>query len=415
MTQQTTLNHAAAQAALKEYYDINKVQELVYKDAPFFGLLPKKEAGFGNGYVIPMQSARTGGTSASFARAQANKAALITERFVLQPAYFYTTANLSSFLMEDSLKDKASFINAATFAVNDAYQRCSQGIQTQLFRNGTGSIGQVSSITSGVISLVDIDSVVNFERNMVLNICATDGSAVATAALGYVIAVDRNLGKVTVSAALGSTAGDPDGTWTGSGSAGYYIVENGNLNATISGVTAWVPSSAPGATSFFGLDRTSDTTRLGGVRYSATGLSVEEGIINGLSLLNREGGNADYAFVNHTMFSNLQKAVGARSVVIQPWGSEGEKPVISYKGIVFESSAGPITVIADRNMLPNKVMLMEMDSWELISTGMAPHIQTFGSSGSWFRDASTDGAEIRIVSYSQLGCKAPGHNCLVSF
>lgn len=412
MTSYKTLDHAAMQSALKEYYDSQKLMELTYKDAPLFGLLPKKEAGFGNGYPIPMQSARTSGSSANFTQALANKQALLTERFLLTPAYYYTLANLSNFLMEDSANNKASFINAATHIVNDAVKRCSFGIQSQLFRNGTGSIGVVGSISSGVITLADDSQVVQFERNMALNICATDGSAVATAAIGYVVAVDRALGKVSVSATMGGAVADPDGTWTGS--AGYYIVENGNLNSTIKGVSAWVPASAPSSASFFGLDRTGDITRLGGNRYDGTGLPIEEALINAISLTNREGGNPDYAFVNHKTFSALQRSIGAKAIIVNPFDDAGGKPVISYKGILFESSEGPITVMADRNVQANTAHLMEMDSWELVSTGKAPHIVTFGANGDFFRDATADGAELRVASYAQLGCNAPGHNCHVT-
>ena len=52
----------------------------------------------------------------------------------------------------------------------------------------------------------------------------------------------------------------------------------------LSGLGAWLPSSAPGSTdSFFGVNRSSDATRLGGIRFDGSSLPLEEALIGAAS------------------------------------------------------------------------------------------------------------------------------------
>ena len=73
------------------------------------------------------------------------------------------------------------------------------------------------------------------EVNQVLQANATDGGT-PRAALGYVIARNVVAGTITVSATTwGGAAGSPT-NWTG----GDYLLVQGDNNATISGLQAWL-------------------------------------------------------------------------------------------------------------------------------------------------------------------------------
>ena len=55
-----------------------------------------------------------------------------------------------------------------------------------------------------------------------------------------------------------------------------------------------------------------------------------------------------------------------------------------------------------------------MDTWKLYSLKPVPHIQKPDGLMA-LRRATADGIEVRIASYAQLGCKAPGWNGKVKF
>jgi hypothetical protein len=70
--------------------------------------------------------------------------------------------------------------------------------------------------------------------------------------------------QITLTANLNSVSGV---------ASGDFIVPEGDLVTPgtylcMAGLQDWIPASAPGATAFFGQDRTADTTRLGGQRQA---------------------------------------------------------------------------------------------------------------------------------------------------
>ena len=276
---QTYLDLIAMNAALKELYDGQSIENLAYADNPFLAMVPKKTE-FGGKYLpIPIITGVSQGRSATFTTAQTNQTSVQIQSFLLTRKSDYSIATIDNQTMLASKTDKMAFLEGAKLVVDGAIRSATLSLSSALFRSGTGSIGQISSIAVGVITLSDPNSVVQFEVNQVLQADATDGG-VPRAALGYVIAVNRSAGTITVSATgLGGAAGSP-ALWA----ANDYLLVQGDVNAKISGLAAWIPTTAPGATAFYGVDRSVDVTRLGGVRYDGSAQSIEEALVDGSNL-----------------------------------------------------------------------------------------------------------------------------------
>lgn len=405
MTAQTQLNLTAMNAALKELYDDQTVQNLVYSDNPLMAMVPKKTNFGGKNKPIPIIIAASQGRSANFSNAQTNKAATEIDAFALTRAKDYSLADIDNETMLSSQTDKMAFLEGAKVLIDGAFRSIVNSAASALFRAGTGSIGAIGSIASGVITLSNAEDVVQFERNMVLQANATDGGASPRAALGYVIAVNRSAGTVTVSdTAITGTAASPSG-WT----AADFLLVQGDNNAKISGLAAWVPAAAPGATAFFGVDRSVDPTRLGGVRYDGSAQSVEEAFIDAASLVGREGGMPDCAFVNFTAYSALEKALGSKVQYVDLKGPAE----ISFRGIMINGPKGPIKIIPDRNQKPQVAHLIQMNTWCLESLGDCPQILRYGDGLEMLRLSSSDAGEVRIGYYGNLRTNAPGWNCHV--
>lgn len=310
--------------------------------------------------------------------------------------------------------------------MDTGFRNISNDLALDLYGDGSGARGFISSITTGVIVLANSASVVNFEVGMTLvsfSISSTTATQSTSAALGYIIAVNRSSGTVTVSATAGGSAGTPT-NW--STSFPYLAVQgdvsfaSGGLAAgsalKVSGLAAWLPFTAPGSSdSFWGVNRSTDVTRLAGVRFDGSGESIEEALIDASSLVAREGGMPDMAFMNFGSYAALEKSLGSKVQYVDVKHDEAD---IAFAGIRIHAPYGPITVIPDKNCqsLDGSPLcyLLQMDVIKFRSLGKAPHILTYGLEGlEGLRVGNADALEIRIGYYGNLVDCAPGWSCVV--
>lgn len=399
------LNLSAMNAALKELYDGQVVENLVYADNPFLALVPKA-TDFGGKYKpIPIITGVSQGRSSTFSYAQSNQSAVQIQSFLLTRASDYSLATIDNQTMLASRTDKMSFLEGAKLVVDGAFRSVTNSLASALFRSGTGSIGQVGSITSGVITLSNAADVVQFEVNQTLQANATDGGT-PRAALGYVIAVDRTAGTVTVaSSGLGGTAASPSG-WA----ASDYLLVQGDNNLKIKGLAAWLPAVAPtSGDNFFGVDRSQDVTRLAGLRYDGSAQSIEEAAIDSSSLLAREGGKPDVMITNFASYAALEKSLGSKVQYIDMKGPAE----IAFRGIMINGANSMIKVFPDRNCPAQVGYLLQMSTWKLNSLGDAPQILRYGDGLEMLRVSNADAGEVRIGYYANLATNAPGWNSYV--
>lgn len=408
MSYQTTLNLTAMNGALKELYDGQTVDNLVYADNPFLAMVPKL-TDFGGKYrPIPIITGVSQGRSATFSYAQANQSSVQIESFLLTRVSDYSIAQIDNQTMLASATDKMAFLEGSKVVIDGAIRSATLSATSALYRSGTGSIGQIGTIGSvgtGIIALSNPNDVVQFELNMVLQANATDGG-VPRAALGYVIAVNRSAGTITVATSgLGGNAANPS-LWQ----ADDYLLVQGDVNLKMSGLAAWIPASAPGATSFFGVDRSVDTVRLGGVRYDGSAQSIEEALIDASSLTAREGGRPGHCMVSFASYSALEKALGSKVQYVDLKGPAD----IAFRGIAVNGANSVIKVIPDRSCQPYTGYLLQMDTWKLCSLGDLPQILRYGDGLEMLRVYNADAGEVRVGYYGNLACQAPGWNCNVT-
>jgi len=386
-------------AALKQHYQDLTVKNLVYKNRPFMAMLKKYEKFGGLNMPVPLIYGSPQGRSATFSNALNQKTNSQLKAFTITRASDYALANIQNEVLEASQGDADAFMKASTTEIDGAFMSVTNSIASSLYRSGTGSIGKISSgsnVATPTITLADINDIVNFEVGMTLQTAATDG---ATPESGSVVitAIDRSAGTLTAS-----------GNWTagiGTAATGQFILVAGDSNAKIKGLDAWIPLSAPAATAFFGVDRTADSTRLGGVRGNYVGVPIEEALIDLANKVGREGGTPDNCFMSFQNYGNLEKALGSKVMYVDLKTEAG----IGFQGIRVHGPKGSINVVPDTFCQGDRFYLLQMDTWQLASLGMAPKL--LRSDGMDFlRVSSADAVEVRVGMYGQLACSAPGFN-----
>jgi len=396
------LDLPAGNAALKEWYDDQKVENLAYDDNPLLVMMPKKTNATGKYIPIPVIYEVNQGRSSNFANAQGNQTPGLLAEFLITLRPDYDVATLAQQAMLASQDDRGGFIDFATMFVDLAIQGASLSASSSMFRAGTGSVGQISSITAGVIVLTNPADISQFGIGQTLQANSTDGGT-PRAALGYVIARSVRNGTITVSAtAQGGAAGTPSG-WTTSD----FLLVQGDNNAKMSGLSAWLPSTDPSSTdNFYGVNRSVDS-RLFGVSYNGSTQPIEEALIDHAMLIRREKGRPRHFLTNYGSEAALLKALGTRREFVD-WEGDGE---ISFRGVKVQGPAGPIEVFADRNCQAATGYLLQLNTWKLYSLNAVPHIFKYGPEGlDMLRVANADAVEVRVGSYANMGCAAPGWN-----
>lgn len=399
MSWQTQVNMTAVQAGLKEMYVGQNLVELGYKNRPFYAMVEKNTELDGVGFPLPIKYSN-GTTSALFANALANIAAPGITRFLLTSMSRYSLGQLDRKTMAASAKSTASFIKAVEVAVTGAVESVSEALSCDCYGDGTGQRSTIGTITTGVIVLPNPGDIVGFPLNQKLN--AINSGSVRGAS-GWVVARNAQAGTITVSTSLGGAAGTP-ASWT----AGDGLCLDGDYNAVLSGLQAWLPGSVQSNDSFFTCNRSADS-RLWGVSYNPSATTtIEETLQDGVSILQREGGRPDAIFTGPASYTGLAKSLQSRGVYVMESKKVGD---ISFPGIVLQTAVGPLPVYQDPFCPAKAAFALQMDTWGLYSTGPTVEVQSdMGAEGNLLRVYNQDAGEVRVSSYPQLGCNAPGNN-----
>jgi len=399
----TALNLTSFDAALKQHYTSDMVKRMTYQDNPFHALVPKMTMFGGKNLPIPIIYGNPQGRSATFSTAQTNKVAGKYTDFVLTRAKDYGLCSIDGETIDASKGDKNAFMEAMATEIDGTFESVTRSLATAEYRNGSGAIGQIGSASTVYITLADTEEITNFEVGMVLvaSTAAGGGSVKQTASVdnsATVVAVDRDNGILTMSVAYDSFGSND---WA----ANDYLFVQGDYDAKVKGLDAWIPATMPtSGDSFFGVDRSSDT-RLAGLRKDISSMPLEEGLIDGAKRVQREGGNPTHCFMSYNRYGVLEKSLGSKVQYVDLMSDVG----IGFRGIKLNTSKGAVTVIADQNCPDTVAWMLQLNVWKLYSLGEAPKM-LMHDGNRVLRESSEDGVEVRTGYYAQLGCRAPGWN-----
>lgn len=396
----TYASSSSSIAVLKELYVDNSdfMKDLVYAKNPAFALIPKNESteGLAGKYIpVPIQFADPMGRSHTFANAQGNQTPNQYNSFFVYVIQDYQLVTITNLLIEQTKSNAGAFVDEMKRQMDGGIKNLSNNMAFELFGSGTATRGVIGSTitnpSTGVyqFTLQNPQNVVQFEVGMTIQASATDGGAPINAGvdLATVSSVNRATGVIQFTVVSGA----PQTNWAN----GNYVTVQGDIPPTggsgsgplgatgsylaASGLSAWVPATDPASTdSFWGVNRSTDPTRLAGLRYDATSYSIEEGVVNALGFANREGADPDTMVLNFQSYTALENALGAK---VQYVDIKHEEAAIAFEGIRFHSAYGYVTVFADRSCQPQTGWCLSMDTWKLRSLGKAPHILTYGLEG----------------------------------
>lgn len=388
-------------SALKAHYTSDRVENMSYQNNPLHAMLSKMTDFGGKNLPIPIIYGNPQNTSQDFAVAIAGTSTSKLKDFVLTRNHDYSIAKIDNETLEASKGDANAFLEAATVEIDGAIDSSSRSLAIAEYGTGSGVIGQIAASTtlaSTTIALRDVESVTNFEVGQVLRLSAANGGGSVRTGTLTVLGVDRDLGTLTVDANIS--------TGVSAATVNDFISRNGDYDAKIKGLLAWLPSTAPtGGDSFFTVDRSADASRLAGIRFDGSAMPIEEALVSAAARVAREGGRPDYCFMSYSNYANLEKALGSKVQYVEVKVAE-----VGFPGMKIHGPRGIITVVPDQNCPGDRAFMLQMNVWKLYSLGKAPKI--LDADGlKMLRDSTADSNTVRVGYYAQLGCRAPGWNC----
>lgn len=386
---------------------------MVYRKNPLMAMIPKYESFGGKNLPVPIIYGNPQGRSKTFSNAQTRGTATSTQitDFVLTRVKDYSIATVDNETLEASKGDANAFMEAATTEIDGAINSLTRSLAINMYRTSAAAYGQVSAeptVNASTFDVVlkDTDDITNFEVGQMLVIhSALSGGSQRTSDGSdnewEVAAVNRNTGTITLT-----------GSYDASGdiAADEYIFVEGDRGSGMSGLADWVPDSDPGATGFFGVDRSVDVTRLGGHRKDVSALPIEEALIEGDAQVGRDQFQIDHYFLSHTKNKDLKKALGTKVQYVNLQAN----PRVSFQGVMVDGNSGPIKIVPDQNCPDSRTYGLCLAYWKLYSLGKA--VRVIDTDGlQMLRQASDDGVEVRYGSYHQLGTRAPGSNIVLKW
>ena len=423
-------NSANQIAALKELYvdDKDYMKNIVYAKNPWLAMIPKNESpdGFAGKYIpVPLEYGNPQGRAHTFANAQNQQTASDVISYFVYAVQDYQLVTITNLLMEQTKTNAGAFVDEASRTMDNGFRNLSNNMAFELFAGGTASRGVISaagvsySAPNLTLTLSNSQQVVQFEPGMILQASATDGGAALQNTPGTIDAIQVNSVNRGTGVIIGTVVqGAPQSSW----GAGDYLHVLGDIgiggSTTIagmlglSGLAAWVPPvDPPSNDNFWGVNRSADPTRLGGLRYDASSQTISEGLTSALAFGNREGASFDLIVIDFVSYSTLVNELGAK---VQYVMLEHDEVEVAFEAIHFHSAYGKIPVVADRSQPPQVAYCLTTDTWKLRTLGKAPHILTYGMEGlEGLRVGNADALEIRIAYYGNVICSAPGYNMYV--
>jgi hypothetical protein len=388
------LNNTSFAPMLKTLWYSKELQDLALKNNPFLGMVPKQTEFTGDSMKLPLSYADLQGRSASFQDAQANLQPSKYAAFLITRVNDYAVGRIDGETIETAKGNKGAFMNAVEAEVKRGKNSITRSLAVSQYRTSEGSIATVSAAGATTFDIPTAEGY-NIEVGMNLNVVNSVSNALRFGAM-LVTGINRTfsstLARVTVNAIVAGTV------------ATDRIVCVGDFGSKTSGLADWIPDAAPTSAPFFGVDRTADVQRLGGLR-TASSAPIEEALQDALSQQFAAGGRPDYGFINPIDMGNLINSLGAKVQRTKLMGTSGT----GYSGVLIDSPAGEIKMVPDVNCPRRKIYLLQMDTWTYASAGDAPHILDYGD-GSSLRVGNQDAMEFRMGYRGQLMCSAPGYN-----
>ena len=386
------------------YYRGNRIEKVRKPSSPLFQEIPKNPNGRGE-YRASIEYGSGSGVSGDISTAQTNTGATANERFQFDSddyADFHGVVRISNKIMKSS-ENGGMVARTFTKEADAKIRRITRVIQIGIANDAIGAnvFATIASVSTAIYTLASAAEVRRFQKgDNVVMAETTTGALRDSGTAKDITDIDPSGPTITLSAAI-----------TGAVATDFVYLEglapDNGTTRWLFGVPAWIPTTAPGSTAFFTVDRTSDTEALGGFRTdgSTVGTQTEAITLGASELFDGTQGAAKptKCFMPVDKWKLLVLELTDRGILT------GTDAKFGYAFI--EHAFGPyrIRCIPEPENASGRAYMLDMSTWELVSLGGLPYFETQAGSRMILQSASA-GIEARLDAFPQLMCGIPGYN-----
>lgn len=406
-------------AFLKDNYDKAEIAKLVNEEHVALDMLDTGLRLTGRRWIVPFVDGNPQGVGSTVAAAQAGAqqaapgANIQGDEWTIAYGDYSAHVEVADKVMAVSSSDMGAFFEDKKEEIDGLYRTFGDVMSSYILRDAGRALGSFT-ISTGVCTLVNKSDIVNFEKGMLIQASADDGTSTSHALLGsgsigYCYAVNYNAGTFTVATSAANAAAGTAGTpasWTGT----MYAFRNSDFGGTSSpnrvilGYGAWCPPSDPSDT-FEGVNRALDPLRRGGVRLTAAevaGLGLEQRIKR-LSVRMASRGIAGKKVLLHPeQWQALADSLEAR----------GNRPLnekvgqFNFSSLKLATPKGMVDVFADKFMPIDAAYMFDPQYIKLGSVDGFPKVVN-GDGLTMLRKSDANTYEYRLVTYPAYCHKRP--------
>jgi hypothetical protein len=358
----TTLAHI-----FRRKYTPGQVEEVASREHPTYNLVPKRGGFTGELMAYAIDYAFPQGI-ASGDSAYTNAIASITASAGKQlHAYRKKKVGIVRLNGEAmaACKDDGAFYDFTTKEVDRVILEMGDRLAFDLQRDGNSIRGRRASLAGEVITLTDANDVRNFKVGMMIGADDTATGLSPRTGSTTITAIDEDAGTITVA----------DNTDIALFANNDYLFVHGDPGNCLEGFEACTPLTAPSATLFRNIDRTTDIQGLSGVRVTSTG-SIVADLGTAAVRAGLRGKKLKMAVLNPVNFWTVSQQLGAKV----EYDSAGGTAEVGFEFIYITTpGGGRMKVYSDPDCPTNRGRLFDNKAHYIQHLKGFPHIRTDGN------------------------------------
>lgn len=396
---------AQSDAILKTRYKDGKPPKVHFQNFKFFSTLKKREDFTGANKVFSLQTEDPQAASVDFTQMVTVFQQGSYSKFTVTPVNFYTAARVRGDAIKRASGDEGSMVNLWKNETDGASQTSIKMHEIYSLRNGTGVLGTIdgaSNVGTASVTLATPSDAANFDLGASYSLVDSATSLSPTlrnsGAVVKLTGIDRVLGVLTfsgnVTASIAAAANTDSFVRIGtSASAGVPRVHTG--------VQLWI-AGGTNPSALFGCTRNVDPVRLAGQVWDATGVGMEDALIEAESMLDVQGQlSGDLVAWVHPLDVKELKKSQLGKVTYPKAELKSFVPNLSFSGFEIDGTMGKIKLMTNPFQPKGEVLMVDMSDLAFESAGPAPHLQDYDQLRS-IRITTDDVYQVSFASYGQL-------------
>lgn len=388
-------NQTSVAFIYKRKYDDQTVADMSMREHPLYARI-RKVGGFtgdtgGKAYVI--KTGNPQGVSSDFASAQSAASGSKGQQPRATRTTKYGIITLDGEAMA-ACENGGAFWDLVTNETDGIIEEVGDSMAFDLYRDGSGARGQISSINGNILTLTNADDVRNFKEDMTIVGDDSSGGLTPAAGSATVEAIDEDSGTITV-----------DSVATANLVANMYLFRKGDGGACVEGIALCTPLTAPTAgDSFRGIDRSVNVRRLAGIRINDTGNTLEYNLGLAAVQVSRIAQRQDEVYLNPIEFFKIAQRQNAK---VEYEGNGGDA-VIGFQTITLATASGMLKLVSDPDCPTNRAYGVRMSEHYLWHLNDLPHIVRDGDGKTAMKSTDADSIEIRTRCWWNYIQRRPG-------